>query len=74
MNSLSELLFYKISQYGDSIAIDNESEKINFKTLNHQALKIASCINKLGISKETIGIVGQRKISTYYSYLRILGL
>ena len=49
MNSLSDLLFYKTSQYGDSIAIDNESEKINFKTLNHQALNIASCINKLAI-------------------------
>ena len=72
MNSLSDLLFYKTSQYGDSIAINNESEKINFKTLNHQALNIASCINKLGISKETIGIVGQRKISTYYSLLGIV--
>ena len=72
MNSLSDLLFYKTSLYENSIAIDNENEKINYKTLNHQGLKIASCINYLGIKKETVGIVGQRKISTYYSLLGIL--
>lgn len=72
MNSLSDLLFSKISFYGNLIAIDNENEKINYETLNYQGLKIASCINHLGIKKGTIGIVGQRKTSTYYSLLGIL--
>jgi amino acid adenylation domain-containing protein len=61
-----------MSLYSDSIAIDNENEKINYETLNQKGLKIASCFNYLGIKKGTIGIVGQRKISTYYSLLGIL--
>jgi D-alanine--poly(phosphoribitol) ligase subunit 1 len=72
MNSLADLLFSRISLYGKSFAIYNNVENINYETLNHQGLKIASCINSLGIRKETVGVVGQRKTSIYYSLLGIL--
>ena len=72
MNSLAELLFSRISLYGRSFAIENDGENINYETLNYQALKIASCISSHGIVKETIGVVGQRKTSVYYSLLGVL--
>ena len=72
MNSLSDLIFHQNNIYSNSIALDDENQKINYNILNKEAIKIASCLKQNASIGQTFGIIGQRKISVYYSILGVI--
>ena len=72
MNSLSELIFNKAKAFSNLEALKVLDRRISYDELNSKALTVAAALIESGASKETVGIVGQRKAASYFGLLGIL--
>ena len=72
MPSLSNLLYKKASAYTSLEALRIRDRSISYQELSEQALIVAAALRDSGAERETIGIVGQRKASSYFGVLGIL--
>ena len=72
MLSLSKALFEKASEYAPMEALRVNGRGITYQELNTRALTIASALIECGADREAIGIVGQRKVSSYFGVVGIL--
>ena len=70
--SLADFIFYSIEKFYLLIAIKIGDRLISYKELNENALHVANILSENGAKNETIGIVGQRKASSYFGILGIL--
>ena len=68
-NSLSNILYEKYIEYSELGALKIDDKIVSYKELNSKALKLASFLLSCGASNESIGIIGQRKISHYVGVL-----
>jgi amino acid adenylation domain-containing protein len=72
MSSVAQLLFQRISAYGQLAAISCNGRNITYDELSTKALAVAGALMECGAHRETIGIVGQRSPSSYFGILGIL--
>lgn len=72
MPSLSKLIFDRANDYSSMEAIRVRGRSISYQELNGRALQIAAALIKCGAEREAIGIVGQRKASSYFGLVGIL--
>ena len=72
MSSLSELVFEKANDYAFMEAIRVRGRSIPYQELNERALSVAAALIECGAEREAIGIVGQRKASSYLGVVGIL--
>ena len=72
MSSLSELIFEKANDYAFMEAIRVRGRSIPYQELNERALSVAASLIECGADREAIGIVGQRKASSYFGVVGIL--
>ena len=72
MSSLSKLLFEKANNYAFKEAISVRGRGITYEELNVRALKIATALLEFGAKGEAIGLVGQRKASSYFGVVGAL--
>ena len=72
MSSLSNSIFKKSICFATLDALKIRNRIITYKELNEQALLVAAALLECGANNETIGIVGQRKASSYFGILGIL--
>jgi amino acid adenylation domain-containing protein len=72
MSSLSELVFEKANNYALKEAISVRGRRITYQELNVRALNIAAALLELGAKGEAIGLVGQRKASSYFGVVGAL--
>ena len=70
--SLANLIFNNTKDYRDLIAINCQGQTITYSDLNTKSLKLASLITDYGFSKETVAIIGKKKISSYVAILGTL--
>jgi amino acid adenylation domain-containing protein len=70
--SLANLIFKNTIDYRDLIAINCQGQTITYSDLNTRSLKLASLITDYGFSKETVAIIGKKKISSYVAILGTL--
>jgi amino acid adenylation domain-containing protein len=70
--SLAEYIFRAIEKFSSYIAIKIENRLISYEELNENALNVANMLLENGALNETIGIVGQRKASSFFGILGIL--
>jgi amino acid adenylation domain-containing protein len=72
MPSLSRLVFEKANDYASLDAIRLRGREITYQELSSRALTIAAALLECGARGEAIGLVGQRKASSYFGVLGIL--
>lgn len=72
MNSISEILFKASHLYKSNPALKISNRIISYDELNSKALSVSAFLLELGAMNETIGLVGQRKPSTYFGLLGII--
>ena len=72
ISSISQLVFQKACDYGFLAALKIHDRIISYQELNAHALSIAAALIECGANNEAIGIVGQRKVSSYLGILGIL--
>lgn len=72
MKSLSELVFSRANEYASMEAIRVRGRSITYQELNYRALHLAAALIECGAHREAIGIVGQRKVSSYFGVLGAL--
>jgi amino acid adenylation domain-containing protein len=72
MSTLSEIIFEAAHSFKSFTAIKAGSREISYDELNSKALAVASILTVSGAKSETIGLVGQRKASSYIGILGIL--
>jgi amino acid adenylation domain-containing protein len=72
MSSLSRLIFNKANDFSFMEAIRIRGRSISYQELNERALQIAAALIECGAEREAIGIVGQRKASSYFGLVGIL--
>jgi amino acid adenylation domain-containing protein len=72
MSSVAQLLFQRMSAYGQLTAISCSGRNITYNELSDKALSVAGALIECGCQGETIGIVGQRNPSSYFGILGIL--
>jgi len=72
MPSLSEFLFTRTSAYADLGALRVRGRTVTYRELNRKALQVAAGLVGAGADHETVGIVGQRKTSSYFGILGVL--
>ena len=70
--SLANLIFNNTKNYRDLIAINCQGQTIAYSDLNTRSLKLASLITNYGFYKETVAIIGKKKISSYVAILGTL--
>ena len=70
--TLADYIYSAIEKYDTFIAIKIGERRISYHELNEKALKVADLLLEKGAKDETIGIVGQRKASSYFGILGIL--
>ena len=58
-------LFEKMNSFGDSTALRLSDETMSYKVLNRRSLQLASLIENINLSSNSIGIIGQRNFSVY---------
>ena len=68
--SLANIIYNKSQKYRDLIAISCQGKNITYYDLNKSSLELASLITHYGYYKETVAILGKKKIP---SYIAILG-
>ncbi len=71
-SSLSRLVFDKANDYAGMEALRVQGRGITYQELNVRALTIAAALIECGAERETIGIVGQRKASSYFGVVGTL--
>jgi len=72
MASLSKILFEKSYTYSSLTALRIQGRSISYYELSEWASKIAAALLEFGAKRETIAIVGQRKLSSYIGIVGIL--
>jgi amino acid adenylation domain-containing protein len=72
VTSLSRVLFDKTKDYDSLDALSVSGRTITYQELKENALYVASALIQLGANNEAIGIVGQRKASSYFGVVGIL--
>ena len=72
MPSLSKVMFEKACAYAPMEALRVNGRGITYQELNTRALTIAAALIECGAEREAIGIVGQRKVSSYFGVVGIL--
>ena len=72
MSSLSKLLFEKASSFASIYALKIGERCITYQELNAKGLLVASALAEAGANQETVGLVGQRKVSSYLGVVGIL--
>ncbi len=70
--SLANFIYKAVEEFTSLIAIKIGDRLISYKELNENALHVANMLFENGANDETIGIVGQRKASSYFGILGIL--
>ena len=74
MSSFSHFLYEKVKQYSDLYALKIDEQKISYSELLNKSLNIASIITELKSHRnETIGIIGQRNLSSFALFRNRLG-
>lgn len=71
MASLSKIIFQRSNTFKHLTALKVGETMISYQVLNENALLVASILSALGAEKEAIGLVGQRKASSYFGVLGI---
>jgi amino acid adenylation domain-containing protein len=72
MKSLSDLIFERANEYGSMEAIRLRGRGISYQELNYHALLLAAALIECGANSEAVGIVGQRKASSYFGVVGAL--
>jgi amino acid adenylation domain-containing protein len=72
MRSLSALIFEASNTFSLLNAIKIGIRYISYRELNNKALSVAAALNKFGAINVTVGLVGQRKASSYFGILGII--
>ena len=72
MTSVAQLLFERMAQYGQLVALVCSGRSFSYSDLSERACSVAAALIDCGAEKETIGIVGQRSPSSYFGILGIL--
>lgn len=72
MRSLSGLIFEASNAFSSLAAIKIGSRYISYDELNNKALSVAAALNNFGANNVTVGLVGQRKASSYFGILGII--
>jgi len=72
MRSLSALIFEASNTFSSLNAIKIGSRYISYDELNNKALSVAAALNEFGAINVTVGLVGQRKASSYFGILGII--
>lgn len=72
MSSLSRLVFEKANDYAFKEAIKVRGRGITYQELNVRALTLAAALLECGAKGEAIGLVGQRKASSYFGVVGAL--
>lgn len=70
--SLSRLIYEKTGVFASMEALRLHDRTITYQELRTRALSVAAALIECGAEKEAIGIVGQRKTSSYFGLLGIL--
>jgi len=72
MQSLAHFLHNKFKTYLSLNSLRIGDDQVSYDDLNVNALKIAALINELGVFNETVGVVGQRNFTSYFSILGVI--
>ena len=72
MKEASLFLYDHIKEFRSCYALKIGSKKISYEEVLHRALTLSAFLIDNGTNKETIGIVGQRKSSSYIGLLGVL--
>ena len=72
MDSFANFLYKKFKKYSSLNSLKIGDDKVSYEDLNTNALKIAALINELGVFNETVGVVGQRNFTSYFSILGVI--
>jgi amino acid adenylation domain-containing protein len=72
MSSLSRLVFEKAKDYAFKESIRVRGRSITYQELSARALTLAAALLECGAKGEAIGIVGQRKASSYFGVVGAL--
>ena len=72
MDSFANFLYKKFKKYSSLNSLKIGDDKVSYDDLNVNALKIAALINELGVFNETVGVVGQRNFTSYFSILGVI--
>ena len=73
MTTFSHFLYEKIDQYSDLTALKINEKKVSYSELKNKSLNIASALHELkSDANETIGIIGQRNLSSFIGVLGTL--
>jgi amino acid adenylation domain-containing protein len=72
MTSLSSLLFEKANDFASMEAIRVRGRGITYQELNARALTLAAALLEGGAKGEAVGLVGQRKASSYFGVVGTL--
>ena len=70
--NVASLILSKSKKFSSSTALKIENKILTYDDLLEKALGIANVLQENGAQKETIGIVGQRKVASYIGLLSIL--
>lgn len=72
ITSLSRLVYDKAEVFASKEALKLYDRSITYQELRTRSLSIASALIECGAENEAVGIVGQRKASSYFGILGIL--
>ena len=70
--SLSGTLFEQARAHTDRDALKIRDRRISYGELNERSLRVAAALVECGARREVVGIVGQRKASSYFGITGIL--
>jgi len=69
---ITDQLFERITEYGNSPALEVDGSIISYKKLLERAMLVATGLVENGADRETVGLVGQRRASSYIGLLGIV--
>lgn len=72
MMGITNQLFERMSEYDNNPALEVDGRIISYKELSEKAMLVATGLLENGATSETIGLVGQRKVSSYIGLLGII--
>ena len=72
MMGITERLYERMAEYGNEPALEVDGRIISYRELLEKAMLVASGLIENGATSETVGLVGQRKASSYIGLLGIV--
>lgn len=69
---ITDQLFERMREYANNPALEVDGRIISYKELSDKAMLVATGLIENGATSETIGLVGQRKASSYIGLLGII--